>query len=72
LDPDSYVQSQALAERLLGAGSLGIVYPSVRRPRGTCLACFRPALVVNVRKGTTYRFRWSGDRIPTIDPVKPA
>jgi RES domain-containing protein len=72
LDPDSYVPSQALAERLLDAGSLGIVYPSVRRPRGTCLACFRPALVMNVRKGTTYRFRWSGDPAPTIDAVKPA
>jgi RES domain-containing protein len=72
LDPGSYVPSQALAERLLDAGSLGIVYPSARRPRGTCLACFRPALVMNVRKGTTYRFRWSGDPAPMIDSVKPA
>ena len=66
LDPDSYVQSQTLAERLQAAGSLGVVYPSVRRPEGTCLACFRPALVGNVRKGTTYRFRWSGNPTPTI------
>src|SRR6185503_9833815 len=47
---DSYLASQALAEQLLEAASLGIVYPSVRRARGTCLACFRPALVMNVRK----------------------
>lgn len=66
LDPDSYVQSQALAERLQAAGSLGVVFPSVRRPGGTCLACFRPALVGNVRKGATYRFRWSGSPTPTI------
>lgn len=71
LDPDSYVQSQALAEQLLEAGSLGIVYPSVRRAGGTCLACFRPALVMNVRKGTTYRFRWNGTPAPTIDAVRP-
>lgn len=71
LDPDSYVQSQALAELLLESGSLGVVYPSVRRAGGTCLACFRPALVINVRKGTTYRFRWSGNPTPTIDAVKP-
>jgi RES domain-containing protein len=71
LDPDTYVQSQALAERLLDGGSLGIVYPSVRRAGGTCLACFRPALVMNVRKGTTYRFRWSGQPTPTIVAVKP-
>ena len=51
LDPDSYAASQALAQQLLDAGSAGIVYPSVRHKSGTCLACFRPALVNNVRKG---------------------
>lgn len=72
LDPDTYVQSQRLAERLLDGGSLGIVYPSVRRAGGTCLAGFRPALVMNLRRGTTYRFRWSGHATPTIAAVKPA
>jgi RES domain-containing protein len=72
LDPDTYVQSQALAERLLDGGSLGIVYPSVRRAGGTRLACFRPSLVMNVRKGTTYRFRWNGLPTPTIAAVKPS
>ena len=66
LDPSSYVQSQALAERLLAAGSLGIVYPSVRRPRGVCVACFRPSLVTNVRKGMAYEFRWTGSPRPSI------
>lgn len=69
LDPDSYVHSQALAERLYAADSLGVVYPSVRRPAGTCLACFRPALVGNVRKRSTYRFRWSGSPTPSITAV---
>jgi len=58
LSPDSYVASQRLAEQLLEAGSLGLVYPSVRRSKGTCLACFRPALAMNVRKAETYRFTW--------------
>ena len=70
LDPDTYVRSQALAERLLDSGSLGVVYPSARRAGGTCLVCFRPALVMNVRKGTTYRFRWSGHPAPTIRAIK--
>lgn len=70
LDPKSYVKSQALAERLLEAGSLGVVYPSVRRSGGTCLACFRPALVMNVRKGATYRFRWNGDPTPTVSTAR--
>lgn len=69
LDPRSYVASQALAERLLQAGSLGVVYPSVRRRGGTCVACLRPALVVNVRRGRTYRFTWHGEPRPTIAPV---
>ena len=66
LDPDSYVESQTLAEQLLEAGSLGVIYPSVRRADGTCVACFRPALVMNVRRGKTYRFTWHGTPEPRI------
>ena len=70
LDPQSYVRSQELAERLLDAGSLGVVYPSVRRAGGTCLACFRPPLVGNVRRGKTYRFAWSGAPEPEISSAR--
>lgn len=66
LDPESYVASQDLAERLLSAGSLGVVYPSVRVKTGTCVACFRPALVGNVRLDRTYRFTWDGTPKPTV------
>jgi hypothetical protein len=51
LDPNSYKISQKLAGELLDKGSAGIVYPSVRHSGGTCIACFRPALVNNVQKG---------------------
>ncbi|HEY0879232.1 MAG TPA: RES family NAD+ phosphorylase [Zeimonas sp.] len=67
LDPRSYVASQRLAERLIGRGAIGVVYPSVRRPQGTNLACFRPAVVGNVRRGEAWRFTWSGSRQPTIE-----
>ena len=70
LAPDSYVASQGLAQELLEAGSLGIVYPSVRRRSGTCLACFRPALVMNVRKGRTCIFRWEGQPKPAVSIVR--
>jgi hypothetical protein len=66
LDPESYVASQALAERLLDAGALGLVYPSVRSSGGTCVACFRPTLVMNIRKAETWRFSWTGDPTPHI------
>jgi hypothetical protein len=69
LAPDSYLASQALAARLMGAGALGVIYPSVRRRGGTCIACFRPTLVMNVRKAKTYRFTWSGTRRPKVSEV---
>ena len=69
LDPTSYIDSQDLATQLLDSGSMGVIYPSVRRPEGTCLACFRPALVGNVRKGQVYRLTWSGSPTPVIDII---
>jgi hypothetical protein len=51
LNPNSYRDSQHLAHDLLNHGSAGVVYPSVRHQRGTCIGCFRPALVTNVREG---------------------
>jgi RES domain-containing protein len=53
--PQCYRVPQALANRLLLDGSNGIVYPSVRRHSGTCIACFRPALVFHPRRGRQYR-----------------
>jgi len=68
LNPSSYRVSQRLAQKLLENGSLGIVYPSVRTT-GICLVCFRPALVTHVRKGRTFRFRWTGNPKPSIELV---
>lgn len=56
LDPDSYTASQILGFNVLANGSAGIVYPSVRHAGGTCIACFRPPLVLNVRKGASVTF----------------
>lgn len=69
LDPSSYIESQQLAAQLLEAGSMGVIYPSVRRDGGTNLACFRPALVGNVRKGQAYRLTWAGSPVPVIEPL---
>lgn len=67
LAPDSYRASQALAEILTDDGSPGVVYPSVRRRRGICIACFRPAMVANVRKAQTWRFTWDETGRVAID-----
>lgn len=64
LDPNSYERSQTLAQHLLERGSLGVVYPAVRRPGGEAVACFRPATVNNVRRGERYELRWDGSPTP--------
>lgn len=69
LDPESYVAAQELAEHLLADGALGVIYPSVRDPGGTCVALFRPALVTHVRKGATLRFTWDGSPDPVVEQV---
>jgi hypothetical protein len=67
LNADSYVASQGLADRLLAEDSPGVIYPSVRHAGGYCLACFRPALVGNVRKSARYRFTWTGRPEPEVE-----
>ena len=69
LDPRSYIASQELAAELLEGGPMGVIYPSVRCAGGTNLACFRPALVGNVRKAQTYRLTWTGSPEPTVESI---
>jgi hypothetical protein len=69
LDPASYIASQELAARLLDGGSMGVIFPSVRRAGGTNLACFRPALVGNVRKRGAYRLTWEDSPAPVVEPI---
>src|SRR6202162_2311144 len=59
LDPNRYSTSQQLATRLLEKVSSGICELSVRHKSGICIACFRPALVNNVRKGATISIRFA-------------
>jgi len=67
LDPVSHIASQKLARELLNQGSAGLIYPSVRHRGGTCLACFRPALVINVRKGWVVTLEFADAfAVPTV------
>ncbi len=71
LDANSYIASQHLARELLEGGSAGIVYPSVRHKAGTCIVCFRPALVNNVRKGSSLSIEFANAfAAPEIRPSK--
>lgn len=71
LNTASYKASQRLAEELLAVASAGVVYPSVRHKGGTCIACFRPALVNNVRKGNSVSITFDGAfASPEIKEIK--
>jgi hypothetical protein len=62
-DPDSYTASQAFARSVRADG---IIYRSVRRAGGECVACFHPKLVENVRPDAHFEYRWEGTRTPVI------
>jgi hypothetical protein len=70
LDSNSYAASQKLAREHLENGSAGIVYPSVRQRGGTCIACFRPALVNNIRKGSRVSVEFENAIAPPV--IRPA
>ena len=61
-----YPAGQRFAAELFAQGANGLVYPSVRKKAGSCLAAFRPHLVQNVRQGETWKFEWSGTPTPEI------
>jgi len=74
--PECYADSQQFAKELLAEQSNGVIYPSVRRPGGTCVVCFRPALVYHVERGSRMemRIRVDGDemmlrtrKVPVVD-----
>jgi hypothetical protein len=69
LHPDpaiGYPAGQALAHELRAGGSNGLIYPSVRRAAGICLAAFRPDLVQNLREGGIWRLEWQGTPTPAV------
>jgi RES domain-containing protein len=68
--PQCYRDSQQLAADLLMLGSNGIIYPSVRYPAGTCVVCFRPALVYHVRRASRLEFRLQAATTFTPDQVR--
>lgn len=63
MHPDSYAASQAFARAQRARGAGGIVYDSVRRPGGLCVAIFRPRLVSPCRQGPHICFIWDGERL---------
>lgn len=69
-DPANYGAPQALGRELKAQGSNGLVYPSVRQPKGECVAIFRPCIVSPVTQGPHFEFIWNGHAIVEVLQVQ--
>ena len=63
MSPDSYAASQVFGRKQREAGAGGIVFDSVRRAGGLCVAIFRPRLVTAFRQGPHICFVWDGRHV---------
>ena len=64
--PRDYSSSQELAIDLKARDADGIVYDSVRREGGECVAVFRPRCVSRCRPVKHLSLRWDGDSITAV------
>ena len=72
LDSDpavGYPIGNAIADAARAQGLNGIIYPSVRRPKGTCIVALRPHAVQSVAPGAVYQLEWSGDSKPAVTRI---
>lgn len=63
LDPNpavGYPAGNAVAAATRATGHNGVIYPSVRKAGGTCIAALWPNVVQSVVQGAMYRLSWSG------------
>lgn len=59
-------QTRALGRKLRGEGSYGVVFESLLRPGGNCIAVFRPPVLSNCRQERHLGYVWDGERIADI------
>lgn len=62
LDANDYTTSQSLGGTLRGAGSEGVIYPSVRG-QGDCVGLFYPDLALSPTQGRHLDYHWDGARV---------
>lgn len=65
-DPADYRASQVFGAERRDEGCWGIVYDSVRRPEGQCLAVFRPRACRPVAQGAHYEYFYDGHEITHV------
>jgi RES domain-containing protein len=66
LHPGDYSAGQALGASARAHGAAGLVYPSVRDPRGECLAAFRTMLLRECNHAAYLEYNWNGREIDCV------
>lgn len=62
-EPNAYVESQRFGALVHERGHHGIVYRSVRRPAGECIAVYTPTALSDCREDRELVYRYAGGRI---------
>lgn len=65
-DPGDYSAGQALGRELKAANSHGVIYDSVRDPKGECAGVFRAPVLSPCMQGPHFGYIWDGSRITTV------
>jgi hypothetical protein len=65
-DPTNVEEARRVAAELRAGGSYGLVFDSMRKPGGTCLAIFRPTVLTKPRQERHFAFVWDGERVSEV------
>ena len=66
---DDYTDSQAFALKQYQSGKYGILYRSMRDPKGECAALLRPTATTTVTQSKHYSVIWDGERFTKYGTV---
>lgn len=69
-DPDHYGPGQRLGRRLRDRKSWGLVYDSVRREGGECVAILRPPVIGRVRQGPHLCYHYDGEAVRHVTQLR--
>jgi hypothetical protein len=64
--PVQYTAGQSLGRIIRLLDGYGLIYDSVRHPRGECVAIFRPPALANAQPARTLHYHWDGHRIARV------
>ena len=65
-DPEQYSSAQLFGAKLRATECYGLLYPSVRKPDGECIAAFRPTAISLPVQSKWLVYHWDGKRIAKV------